>query len=1093
VMIGIIKSILEDLNEKRNARILLTSGSKINMNLLASAVKDFSCKVGIKLSNGEFEDPKSVKLLNWNSSEDAEIKKISNIIKNIPEQPIDKISKSFIKILTKDKQLWLGVNEKGDLAPSDIPVLFWISNVPFLDQIAYRISNRDFNFIVKFVWATKDECDKFYLVDLNTEQDLYYALEYDDFCIVDINEMEDFEESTPLPHFKKHPTKEGALLFNFLKDSRDDPTNQPIKKRKSGKTLHSFLTELGELCALSGLTIINALNYIIRACNVKKVFKSLSNEFLHLRAKLNSEVEWEITKNNLFNIKKVSDIYQTKSVYDYLLNANIPHNQWKNLTLSYLSLLIMPPFMVIPEFLKIPLPLLSGTSLLEQKINKEISDINFEIGPTGTRLIQTELFLDIFTTKNKFQLDGIQISQLNDIKITIINSDAVNGDPNIIIEACAKINDNTIVKIFTKNENEQFLITRFNNNATIANIAKALNVDEKVYNKFKVPLYDISLDDFLKKINPEFSLLFYPITEPPTMNFKLKNINIFANEFPKMDKFMPPQISQNFSLSNISIDIPIYNPLDIEDIMIGLNINFNLLTTDNKKFPANLSYIPVKNTEQPILISIKPQDLYDSLNLERMLKDIGIYNTFEKIKEASPVLWCVIEVMNVIIDLVYNGAQWSGNIQGVGEIIGKDKKYNCLIEYMSPTKEQFGNLLIKNLTECIALNEIIQIFQLETISTIPVLGKLFEPMNISEININLVNSDQSNFIIQDLSVIIRTDKFEMKPLIIDQVKVYISYLPSKNTKNSVDSAIWNFNIEGNIDTMIATLNYKNETRKIHATLTPVKIKKLDEITKLLIMTPECTDNSLYYEIYDSEVTSIELTININADGINVEAFSAKLLKELLYDEFNLKNLLFKYKEMQIDSYYPNQESPTQKKYILESIISRMKVDRKIEAKIEIDCSENIVDAFITSFQNNSLLDILKLLIGYKSSLENLLPKLPNLPKFDNFESNQKFPIKILIKPFKVIGFNFCAEKEISCKVLEKPLIILYPVGILISYVYDNDEGKEKLEGKLYGTFSLEYNDNTKLRLEFAGSETKDEDIIVASIQVTEGKDSIHVS
>lgn len=158
VIIGIIKSILEDVNEMRNARILLTSGSKINMNLLASAVEDLlenesydiykllnqrikiysindsSYEVGIKLSDGEFEDPKSVKLLNWNSSENVEIKKISNIIKNIPEQPIDKFSKSFIKILTKDKQLWLGVSEKGDLAPSDRPVLFWITNVPFLDQ-----------------------------------------------------------------------------------------------------------------------------------------------------------------------------------------------------------------------------------------------------------------------------------------------------------------------------------------------------------------------------------------------------------------------------------------------------------------------------------------------------------------------------------------------------------------------------------------------------------------------------------------------------------------------------------------------------------------------------------------------------------------------------------------------------------------------------------------------------------------------------------------------------------------------------------------------------------------------------------------------
>ncbi|CAG8717904.1 9725_t:CDS:1, partial [Dentiscutata heterogama] len=531
----------------RNARILLTSGSKINMNLLVSVVDDLldqknnsysihellnqhikiytindgSCEVGVNLSDGEFEDPKSVRLLNWNCTEKVAIEKISAMIKNISEQPINKIAEFYIKILIEDKELYLGVNEEGNLAPTNKPILLWISNVPFLDQIAYQISICDFNFIVRFEWETKDDYDKFYLVDLNTEDDLYFALDYhdyddyDDYCMVDA--MGEFEESTPLPHFKKQPTKEGALLFNFAKNPKENSTNQSAEKRKSGTTLYSFLMELGEYSVHLNFTIINALNYIIRACNAKKVFKSLSDECLqHLRVKLDSEVEWEVTKNNLFNIKnaiirldeselpklrscsstykyatamqvniknpqldnlqieirislnnngskstlvyipEITDISQTKSVYDYLLNVNVPQKKWKDLTMSYISLLIMPQLMVLPEFLKIPLPFLSDTSLLNQKINKEISDINFKIGPTGVRLIQTDLFLDTSVTEDMFQLDVVQISQLADIKITIINSDAVNGDPNIVITARANIKDNS-VQILTQNENEQFL------------------------------------------------------------------------------------------------------------------------------------------------------------------------------------------------------------------------------------------------------------------------------------------------------------------------------------------------------------------------------------------------------------------------------------------------------------------------------------------------------------------------------------------------------------------------------------------------------------------------------------------------------------
>ncbi|CAG8526905.1 31142_t:CDS:10 [Gigaspora margarita] len=1148
VIVGIIKSILEDSCEKRCVRILLTSWSKINMYLLVSTINAFlkhesndiykllnqrikiytisesSCEVCVKLSNGEFEDPKSVRLLDWNCSEEKEIKNISDSFGTIPEQPIN-------------KTLWLGVNKKGDLVPSDKRFVFTISNVPFQDQIAYQISTCNFNFIVKFEWAAKDEYSMFYLVDLNTEQDLYYALEYDDdFCIVKKSKIGEFEESTPIPHFKKLPTKEGALSFNFEKDSSDDLTNQLIERKKSGKTLRSFLKvkELGERSALTDLKIINAVNYLLRACNVKKIFESFSDECLFLLlAKLDSEVEWEITKNNLFNIKnaiikldetelqklrssspfykyatdmqvniknpqldnlqieikinlnnngsksywrwtpEISDISQTKSVYDFLLNSNVPQEKWKDLTLSYLSLLIMPQLIVVPEFLKVPLPFLSGTSILNQTINKEISNIKFDIGPTGARLIQTEIFLDSSTTENKLQLDGIEISQFDDIKITIINSDAVNDDPDITIEACANIKDN-IVTIITQNKDEQFLIAKFNKSTTLVNIAKSLNLDEKIYNKFKVPLYDILLDEFLKNIKPEFSLFFYPITEPPTMNFKLKNINILTNNSHQIKNFLPPQIYQHLKLTNISTDISIYDPLDIENIMI----------------------------EQPMSISIKPQDLHNNnpLKLKEMLKAIGLYDTFKKIKEVSPILWrhvknlesakfqylnlqiklneqsttyeiddfnlCiliprfiikerVIEVTNAIVDLEYSGTQWSGNIQGVAGLIGKDRNYICQIEYMSPTKEQPGNLLIKDFADLLTLKETFQILQHESVFTIPFFGKLFEPMSISEININLVNSESLDFIIEKLSFTLQADKLELKPLTIKQMEIDLTYYPSKN---STDSAIWKFNIDGNVDTMIITLECANEDRKIQATLTPIKSKRLKDITELLIKTSEFSNNSIYYEICDSEITNVKLTFEITANGVHMEKFSTNL-------------------------------------YILNAIISRNIANHKIKTNIKINFSENsgnIVDATITSFQNHSLLELLNLLIGYNSTIQNLLPKLPNLTNFENIKPiQQKFSIKISINPFKIIGFNISAQRDVNYEILEKPSIFLQPLGISISYIYDFDKKEEKLEGKFYGTFILD--DTTNLKLEFTSSATKDNNIVVASIQIIEGESSIHVS
>ncbi|CAG8693242.1 14164_t:CDS:1, partial [Racocetra persica] len=163
VLVGIIKSILEDLKEKeRKAMILLTNGSKVNMNLLASMIDDFlenksndvqkllsqrieiytisdsSYEVSVKLSNGELNDHKSAQLLRWDSIGKEEIKKVTDILKrnkNLPNKPINKQIIHDIKISNHDQDpLWLNVDEEGNLAPSNAPVSFLISIMPYPDQ-----------------------------------------------------------------------------------------------------------------------------------------------------------------------------------------------------------------------------------------------------------------------------------------------------------------------------------------------------------------------------------------------------------------------------------------------------------------------------------------------------------------------------------------------------------------------------------------------------------------------------------------------------------------------------------------------------------------------------------------------------------------------------------------------------------------------------------------------------------------------------------------------------------------------------------------------------------------------------------------------
>ncbi|RIB14046.1 hypothetical protein C2G38_2144260 [Gigaspora rosea] len=127
----------------------------------------------------------------------------------------------------------------------------------------------------------------------------------------------------------------------------------------------------------------------------------------------------------------------------------------KNLTLGYLCFLMMPQASVIPEFLKIPLPFMSKTLLLNCKVNKETSEVIFLPGPTGTRIIQSKFFLET-DEKLDFQLENILISQITNIKVIINDPDAVNTSPRITVDAHAMVGNIESGRIFTQNDSEQF-------------------------------------------------------------------------------------------------------------------------------------------------------------------------------------------------------------------------------------------------------------------------------------------------------------------------------------------------------------------------------------------------------------------------------------------------------------------------------------------------------------------------------------------------------------------------------------------------------------------------------------------------------------
>ncbi|CAG8492554.1 4284_t:CDS:2 [Cetraspora pellucida] len=1192
IVAGIVKSILEDSNKERIANILFTNESKINMNLLAATINnvleneakqsiDFidrlnqrieiyaNCgkayEVSVKLSSYASDYPKNVMLFRWDPEESKEIKKVYDILNcKVPSHSTGKNTEFRAKISSKKPCLWLGVNTKGDLIPVEEPTTFLLSNIPPIDQYVYRMSNGKNNFIIKFEWIVKNRYDNFYLMDLelDTGKVLYYAI----------------DNSTPSSQFKKLPTNEGALVFSYENQSDN---------QKKGQTLESFLKELGEYKENLIMKVKNAANYIMGPSNVERAFSSLPSIFdkiLYSEIDIESEVEWEITKDKLLEIKnatiklketelprltpdiskilpktfdkvtnvqinvqnpriegmeitvkidtenkdksnsyftwasKIPEVSQSRSIFDYLLNANVQQNNLKSetLTLGYLCLLMMPQSFIIPEFLKIPLPFTSKASLLNCKVNQETSEVDFLPGPTGTRIIQSKFFLET-EGKLNFQLENILISQIADIKVIINDPGVVNNGPRITIDAFAEIENIESGRIFTQNDNEQFILLKFDNK-TLAQITKVVlknnicdnkithtrittdapgieNVcDDKIthhieniFDNLKVPLYEKTLNDLLKDNKMKFCLSFHPICEPPTINFKMKDIQIFANDFLKIEKSMLPHQFSELLLTNKNTVISILNPLDKENIMIGLDINFNLLIA-GKNLLANLSYIPIKETEQKYtstkyVISIKSQNLDDKNappNLEDVLNAIGLNEIFKKLKDTAPMLSNpifkelksvtfrhlylqvksksnsntfyeigdfelgitipsfiikkdVIEVENANIDLEYCDEQWSGKIKSM--VAKGNDISNCLIEYVSPTKESFGSLIIKNFPVYLTFNKILEILQLNNVFKIPILSDLFKSAIISEINITLTNSDTMDFIIQELSIILRADEFNLENLNIKQLNIHIFY----------SSAIWKCSMEGNFNSIITKLSYDNEKRQIHATLTPFQNKSLKETVKLL--TKETIPDDAISEL---NINSANLVFNI--DNKSIETFSIELEGILIHEK---------------------------------AIIS-LKDNDNICAEITLNYitknTKKIIEGSFSSPKKLKLSEVLQF-TGIQCDLSKILPNLPNLPKFDDLQIAEKNSITISTNPFQIVKFSISTEAK-EYILLKDPLLVLKPVGVSINY-----EGtKDKVEGKIYGTFAL--NNGTKLNLVIAGSKTSSENTFIVRVYITNGENVI---
>ncbi|CAG8623015.1 31211_t:CDS:2, partial [Gigaspora margarita] len=116
----------------------------------------------------------------------------------------------------------------------------------------------------------------------------------------------------------------------------------------------------------------------------------------------------------------------------------------------------------------------------------------------------------------------------------------------------------------------------FDIGTTLSQIAIALNAREHTYDKFKAPLYDMHLSDFLENIQPELSLLFYPVTEPPSMNFRLKNIRISSNNVPEISVDLANSDDSEFIIQELSINLWAKN-LKLGSLTIERNITNSVM------------------------------------------------------------------------------------------------------------------------------------------------------------------------------------------------------------------------------------------------------------------------------------------------------------------------------------------------------------------------------------------------------------------------------------------------------------------------------------------------------------------------------------
>ncbi|CAG8780260.1 9008_t:CDS:1, partial [Ambispora leptoticha] len=134
----------------------------------------------------------------------------------------------------------------------------------------------------------------------------------------------------------------------------------------------------------------------------------------------------------------------------------------------------------------------------------------------------------------------------------------------------------------------------------------------------------------------------------------------------------------------------------------------------------------------------------------------------------------------------------------------------------------------------------------------------------------LKNSDTLDFIIQELSIVLKANEFDLGYLKIRQLKIHITY----------NSAIWKFSIEGNVNSMAAKIIYDNEKRQIHTILIPFQNKSLGETFEVLT-NEKIPDDA----ISQLNINSVNLAFNV--DDKIIEKFSIELEGTLKLEKINL--------------------------------------------------------------------------------------------------------------------------------------------------------------------------------------------------------------